>query len=406
MKKVTKLALTLMASLGMVAVTSQKPTHASRVYRTQTTRQARPMRQQQVHQTRVTQQRQVKPVKVQNNRKQPRIIKNRRLPRVSRHNTKSVNTQNNQQNNTQDNSTNQNNNDQNQGQQNQSNSLVGTYHLIHGHHYSLPKGKAGVAMDARTGQIVWAKHPNQKRLVASTAKLMTLYLAEQKLAKHPHAWYHKLHISRPLIAMGRNPAFDAFRFKAHKRYSVGDLFKATIIASDDNAAIRLGELVGGTNRNFIKMMNRQARKWHLRATFTSASGLENDDLAPYGYWVKGGYYSGNMVSAKSLAIIAYYLLKDYPSILKYTKINNYTEDGQNLHNANRNLPGQYWNRPNLYVDGLKTGYTPRAGLCLVGTGQKPGKDRLITVLLDDSGEFGEDNDLMNFVYKYSDLYNN
>ncbi|XIF20553.1 MAG: D-alanyl-D-alanine carboxypeptidase [Acetilactobacillus jinshanensis] len=73
------------------------------------------------------------------------------------------------------------------------------------------------------------------------------------------------------------------------------------------------------------MMNKQAHQWHLRARFTSASGLENDDLAPYGYWVKGGYHSGNLISAKSLATIAFYLIKDYPSIMKYTKINNFTE---------------------------------------------------------------------------------
>ncbi|XIF20552.1 MAG: Hypothetical protein AJITA_01327 [Acetilactobacillus jinshanensis] len=55
-------------------------------------------------------------------------------------------------------------------------------------------------MDGKTGQIVYAYHPNQKRLVASTAKLMTLYLVDKKLSHHPKAWHQKIRISRPLVA--------------------------------------------------------------------------------------------------------------------------------------------------------------------------------------------------------------
>ncbi|WP_252893614.1 hypothetical protein [Lentilactobacillus senioris] len=53
---------------------------------------------------------------------------------------------------------------------------------------------------------------------------------------------------------------------------------------------------------------------------------------------------------------------------------------------------------------MKTGYTPRAGLCLVATSQKAGKHRLITVVLNDQNEFTETNSLMKHVYKTADVY--
>ncbi len=281
---------------------------------------------------------------------------------------------------------------------------IGSRDLIQGPKLRLKRAKAAVALDGRTGQVVYQKNANQKRLVASTGKLMTLYLAEKKLSRDPNGWNQKVRISKPLIRMGYNGNLDGFKFKAKKRYRIRKIFKQAFVASDDNSAIRLGEWVGGSNRHFITLMNRQARKWHLRANFTSASGLENDDLAPYGLWVRGGYYSGNRISAKSLAIIAYHLINDFPGVMRYSIIKETTVDGQRLHNYNNLLPGRKYYERHLHVDGLKTGYTPAAGYCFVGTGKRPGKDRLITVVLDDPTEFSDTDDLMNFVYRNSNLY--
>lgn len=272
--------------------------------------------------------------------------------------------------------------------------------------FGLKYAKAAVAMDATNGDVLWQHSANSQRLVASTGKLMTIYLAVQKANKE-HAWNKKISVSGSgLKAMGDSYAVGGFRFKSGHKYTFRQLYNATLIQSSNNAAIALGRWVAGSNAAFLKKMNKQADKWNLssKTNFVSASGLENDDLSPFGYWDKGGYTDGNKISAKDLATVARHLINDYPGVLNESKITSLKTDGQTLTNENRLLKGKTFYSKSLNVDGLKTGYTPRAGLCFVGTSQKPGKHRMITVVLNDQNEFTETNELMNHVYKTANVY--
>lgn len=272
--------------------------------------------------------------------------------------------------------------------------------------FGLKYAKSYVAMDAETGNVLASHNGNTQRLVASTAKLMTIYLAVQKAEKE-NAWDKTVSVAGSgLRSMGLSYAVGGFQFKTGHKYTVRQLYNAALIESSNNAAIALGRWVSGSNANFIKKMNSQADAWGLssKTKFVSASGLENDDLSPYGYWVSGNYTDGNEVSAKDLATIARKLIIDYPDVLDQAKLTSMKTDGQTLTNANRLLKGKTYYSSDLDVDGLKTGYTPRAGLCLVATSQKPGKHRLITVVLNDQNEFTETNTLMKHVYSTADVY--
>ena len=167
--------------------------------------------------------------------------------------------------------------------------------------------------------------------------------------------------------------------------------------SSNNAAIALGQWVSGSNAKFIKKMNAQAKSWDLdKASFVSASGLENSDLKAFGY--SYGKANANMVSAKDVALIARHLIQDYPRVLTDGSVGSKTVNGQLCYNYNNMLPGRKYYKSSLNVDGLKTGYTPLAGYCFVGTGQKTGKHRVITVVLHDENEFTETQSLMNHAY--------
>ncbi|MGP4118155.1 D-alanyl-D-alanine carboxypeptidase, partial [Levilactobacillus zymae] len=80
-------------------------------------------------------------------------------------------------------------------------------------------------------------------------------------------------------------------------------------------------------------MNAQAKSWNLgKASFVSASGLENDDLKAFGYAY--GSKNANMVSAKDVALIARHLIKDYPRILTDGAVGSKNVDGQLCYNYN------------------------------------------------------------------------
>lgn len=110
--------------------------------------------------------------------------------------------------------------------------------------------------------------------------------------------------------------------------------------------------------------------------------LENSDLYPY-YIRYGSHYDYNRVSSKSLGVIASHLLKLYPAIVNDAKMYRYHQSGQTLRNANELLAGGLGYDVALHMDGLKTGYTPFAGNCLVSTSQLPNKNRVIIVSLHD-----------------------
>lgn len=269
--------------------------------------------------------------------------------------------------------------------------------------FVLTKAKAAVALDAKTGKVVWSKNANTARPIASVSKIMTLYLTLKKVDGKTSNWNHKVKItSRGLVSMSKNTSVGGFHFKLNHSYTVKQLYYAAFLDSSNNAAIALGQWVSGSNAKFIKKMNAQAKSWNLgRAHFVSASGLENSDLRTYGYAY--GSATANKVSAKDVALIARHLITDYPRVLTDGKIGSMKVNGQLCYNYNNLLKGRKYYRASLNVDGLKTGYTPLAGYCFVGTGQKSGKHRVITVVLHDENEFTETRSLMEHVYRLNSM---
>lgn len=146
--------------------------------------------------------------------------------------------------------------------------------------FGLKYAKAAVALDAKTGKVVWSKNANTPRAIASVSKLMTLYLVEQKVANTSATWSSKVTTSYSgLKTMGASSVYGGFKFTKNS-YTVEQLYLAALIDSSNNAATALGQWVAGGstpsyNAKFIKLMNAQAKTWNLgHATFVSASGVE------------------------------------------------------------------------------------------------------------------------------------
>lgn len=126
----------------------------------------------------------------------------------------------------------------------------------------------------------------------------------------------------------------------------------------------MAERIGGTEEEFVKMMNKKARDLGLKNTnFVNACGLDDDN-----------HYS----SAYDMAAIAYELVK-YDKILEYTgTYEDYLRKNsdKSFWLVNTNKLVRYYNG----VDGLKTGYTKKAGYCITTTAKKNNM-RLITVVM-------------------------
>src|SRR5690606_24274402 len=114
----------------------------------------------------------------------------------------------------------------------------------------------------------------------------------------------------------------------------------------------------------------------------------------------------NILSAESVALLAYHLIKDYPEALDHSSMPQMTFEGKKLNNYNWMLkhdPEESHNFVPYYyegMDGLKTGYTGEAGKCFTGTAVRNGQ-RLISVVMnttiaEDAPRFVETKKLLDY----------
>ncbi len=223
-----------------------------------------------------------------------------------------------------------------------------------------PGAASAVLMDAASGQVLWAKNPNARRPAASVTKLMTMAIVLDSVSSGRVRWNDLVSASEQAVRTGGAQIW----LELGETMSLRDLFYAVAVQSANDAAVALGEYVGGTLPHFLSLMNAKARLLGMRDTvYTDPNGL--DDTTQYS-------------SAYDIALLSRYLVTAHPNVLKYTSTWEYRLRGNKLWLVNRNkllhrLAG---------VDGLKTGFTSKAGYCLSATARR-GNTRLIAVVLGD-----------------------
>ena len=206
------------------------------------------------------------------------------------------------------------------------------------------------------GMPVWEKQGNRRLPLASLTKLMTALLTvelsqPQTIATVSHA--------------AAQESGTRLGLKTSDKFHVEDLLAAALIASANDACHALADHIAGSQTRFVQLMNRRAKKLGMRNThFANACGHDMKD-----------HYS----SAHDLALLANELIK-YPQITELTaktaaRIS--TLDGaRNYRFESKNaLIGRYSG-----ALGLKTGYTPNAGKCLVAYAKR-GDTHVLLVML-------------------------
>ncbi|GAW63190.1 D-alanyl-D-alanine carboxypeptidase [Ligilactobacillus acidipiscis DSM 15836] len=268
--------------------------------------------------------------------------------------------------------------------------------------------KSAIAIDAKTGQVLYAKNANEKRETASMSKLMTLYLVLDAIDNKKLSWDQKISPSAGAVKVSQNTNYSNVPLKADHEYTVRDLYRATVIYSANGAAMALADQIGGTQQKFIDMMRAEAKKMGIKdAEFYTANGLNNGDVEQDKY--KGAPDSAtNKMSANDVALLSQKLIQDHPEVLKTTSIKEAKFDNgdtkTDMPNWNWMLKGLTKSYSALPVDGLKTGTSDTAGANFAATVHKDGH-RVITVVMgarhqndQDTARFEETQKLMSYVY--------
>lgn len=232
---------------------------------------------------------------------------------------------------------------------------------------------ANIVIDADTGDVITGSEITRKLHPASTTKLMTAYLVFEALENGTLTMNQKLTVSK----RAANIEPSELGLVANSTVSVKDALQGMLIKSANDAAIVLATGVGGTEANFIKMMNAKAKELGMMdSQFVNANGLPYDINHGPGKASAGSKQSS--VTVADMAVLMQALVKDFPQYYAYLGQQSFEYKGTTVRGHNRIMmpaDGQYYE----YVDGGKTGYVRMAGCNLVCSAVKDNK-RLIAVV--------------------------
>ena len=239
-------------------------------------------------------------------------------------------------------------------------------------------GEAAILLDAETGKILYEKNADKVLGVASMSKMMTEYIVLEAINEGKIKWDQTVQINEYVHNLSKAPGLSNVGLTQGENYTVKELYEAMAIFSGNAATVALAELVSGSEKNFVKLMNEKAAELGMKDyTFVNASGLNNSNLL--GVIPAGSETDENVMSARDTATLAYRLLKDFPEVLEISSQPKLTfRDGEEYPNFNWMLPGLIFQYEG--VDGLKTGSTDFAGFCFTATAERDGK-RFISVVM-------------------------
>ena len=163
-----------------------------------------------------------------------------------------------------------------------------------------------------------------------------------------------------------------------EQITVRDTLYGLMLESANDSAVALAKMISGSVSDFAVLMNAKAQELGaLNSNFVNPNGLHEDE---------------HLSTAYDMAMIAKYAMenpvfRDYVATYQYTVAATNMQETRYLYNTNRLL---YDNINKVYVDrilrgckyegvtGIKTGYTSKAGGCLVA-GAKRGETELIEI---------------------------
>jgi D-alanyl-D-alanine carboxypeptidase (penicillin-binding protein 5/6) len=217
-------------------------------------------------------------------------------------------------------------------------------------------GAAASYLVAVDGRVVWERKADTPRAPASLTKMMTALVLLER------GWDP----SAVVTVTARAAAATGSRagLRAGDRVTAGELFSAMLVGSSNDACAALAEHAGGSAAAFVSRMNARAREMGLAATqFANPCG--HDD-------------PGQRSSARDLRMVAEAAMArpEIAAVVKQTAASMVTSQGRKMSVKTGN---QLLDRcPGVY--GVKSGYTPEAGKCLVAAAERNGKKVLVVLL--------------------------
>ncbi|MCH9753370.1 MAG: D-alanyl-D-alanine carboxypeptidase, partial [Alphaproteobacteria bacterium] len=191
---------------------------------------------------------------------------------------------------------------------------------------------------------------------ASLTKLMTIYLAFEAISKNKVSFDTQLRVSRKAARMPRS----ALGLRAGGTITMKEAIMSLIIKSANDSSVVIAEALAGSQEKFAKIMNIRAKQLGMNNThFTNASG-----------W----HHPKQKTTTYDMAKLAIAIKRDFPTFYPLFMHESFFYKNNLIKSHNyviKNLKG---------AQGLKTGYTSKAGWNIITSATRDGHN-LIGVIM-------------------------
>jgi D-alanyl-D-alanine carboxypeptidase (penicillin-binding protein 5/6) len=215
--------------------------------------------------------------------------------------------------------------------------------------------KSAILFDANTGRVIFKKNEEERRAVASTQKLLTAYIIANAGDLSQMVTIKEVDTNCEPTKLGVRPG---------QQYTRDQLLHGLLIHSGNDSARALARDNAGSVADFADRMN---------STMRSLGGYSSNFQNPNGLPAADQYSC-----ARDMARVARAAYRD-PVLREIMKTRSYTfrfSSGKSTTWKNTNRVLRYYS----FCNGMKTGYTDKAGHCLISSGSYNGKDIIAVVL--------------------------
>jgi D-alanyl-D-alanine carboxypeptidase len=217
--------------------------------------------------------------------------------------------------------------------------------------------KSALVYDIDSKEILYSKNPTEKLPMASLTKIMTAIVGME----------YKRDDDTYVVDKSALVGEDSMGLLPDEKLSLNELLYGLLLPSGNDAAEVIAQNFPYGRESFIEIMNRRAKQIGAQNThFSNPSGLQGDGV--------------QYTTSEDLVKITYYALTNFPQFAEVVQTYQYSLPQTRTHQAYA-----LTNETNLLtsypgVKGVKTGFTPEAGLCLV-TYLEYGNKKLLGVIL-------------------------
>lgn len=218
---------------------------------------------------------------------------------------------------------------------------------------------AAIAVDAVSGKILYQQNADKITPPASLTKIMTLLMVFDALEQGKLRLTDMIPVSRH--AASQQPC--KLNLKPGGYISVQNIILSIVTKSANDAAVVIGEFLGGTEGAFAQYMTQRARQFGMtQTTFKNASGLPA---------------TGQLTTARDMAILGLVTDKHYKKYFHLFGVREFCYNNACHVNHNYRLLSQ----KHLKFDGIKTGFVNASGFNVIASHQDDKGARMIVVLM-------------------------